>query len=224
MKRTAIIFVLFACITMSGCLVSALHPFYTAKDKVYDAKLVGNWMDDDSCLWIIQPNKSNNEFMSPEELDSTFNIVYYEDDEKAILVGTLFELDGKRYIDFTPDPDEDHCMSDMAAFHHVPVHTLARVDIRDDQVFLFWFGEEWLSDLFEENRIRIAHEAVDIGGTYNRQILTAPTEELQKFIIKYANAEDISKEIDEAFTNGTKTTDDHSFVILSQYSGPIPEN
>lgn len=180
-------------------------------------------MDDDSSLWVIKPNKSSSEFMAPEIADSAFSVTFYEDDEKAMLKGTLFELDGKKYMDFTPDPDEEHSVSELTGFHHIPVHTLARIEIREDQILLFWFGEEWLNELFEENRIRIAHEAIDFGTGYSRQLLTAPTEELQKFIIKYANAEDISKEIDDAFING-KDTDDHIFIVLNPYSGPIPED
>ena len=59
MKRTAIIFVLLACITMSGCLVSALHPFYTEKDKIFEKQFIGNWMDGDSCVWVINDNKNS---------------------------------------------------------------------------------------------------------------------------------------------------------------------
>ncbi len=225
MKRFTIIFVILACVTMSGCLVSALHPFYTNKDKVYDEQLVGNWMDEDSCTWVISANKSSEAFMSPEVLDSAFNITYYEEETKAILQGTMFELDGKQYMDFYPDPDEEHCVSDMTCFHHLPVHTLARIEIKDGQILLFWFGEEWLNELLDENRIRIAHETIDIGSGYSRHILTAPTKELQKFIIKYANEEEITKEIEMAFSTGKGTGDydgDHAFVILSPYDGPIP--
>lgn len=161
--------------------------------------------------------------MGPEFLDSTYSVSYYEEGERSQLQGTLFELDGKLYMDFTPDPNEDHCSPDMTGFHHVPVHTLARIEIREDQVMLFWFGEEWLNELFEENRIRIQHETVQIGSDYARHVLTAPTEELQKFIRKYANAEDLTKDIEKAFATGEETDDDHAFVILSPFDGIAPE-
>lgn len=222
MKRTAIFLVILACLTMSGCLVSSLHPFFKAEDKIFEKELIGNWMDGDSCVWVINANKSSDQFMSPEVLDSTFNVTYYEDDETTILVGTMFELDGEKYVDFVPDPDEDHCLSDMTSYHHIPVHTLARIEFKNDKVLLFWFGEEWLNKLFDENRVRIAHETVNIGSTYSRHVLTAPTEELQKFIIKYANEDKITREIEAAFNEGAES-DDHAFVILAPYKGPIPK-
>jgi len=206
---------------MSGCLVSSLHPFYKNSDKVYDQKLVGNWMDNDSVLWVIEPNEASQGFTSPSKKDSTFKIVYYEDeDSKAILVGTLFELNGIRYVDFVPDPDEEHCKSEMTGYHNIPVHTLARIEFNQDTIMLFWFGEEWLNELIEENKIRISHETIHIGPDYHRHVLTASTDELQKFILKYANDERTSKEIEATFS-GNKGTDNHVFLKLYPYDGEV---
>lgn len=228
MKRFAILFVILACVTMSGCLVSALHPFYTNKDKTYDENFNGNWMDEDSCIWVIEDGESSHGFMDSGHMDSTFFITYYEEGTKTYLKGTIFELEGKNYIDFFPEDEEEHFTSEMSNFHHLPVHTLARIEIKDDRVLLFWFGEEWLNELFEENRIRIAHETVQMSGDYTRQVLTAPTEELQKFISKYANEEEITKEIELAFSTGEGVGSDydgnHAFVMLAPYNGPIPED
>jgi hypothetical protein len=51
-----------------------------------------------------------------------------------------------------------------------------------------WFNEEWLGSLFEQNRIKISHETVKNESgkeTDNFYLLTASTDELQKFILKY---------------------------------------
>jgi len=224
MKRSAIIIVILAALTMSGCLVSSLHPFYKMKDKVFDTALVGNWIDADSCLWIIRPNMVADGFMSgkPDRPDSTYLVKYFEEEDKiSYLQGTLFELKGQRYVDFFPAPDEEHCTSDMTAFHHVPVHTLARMQFKKDTLMLFWYGEEWLNDLFENNRIRIDHEKVQFSSHYESNILTAETDDLQKFIMKYMNDEKTVKEIENAFTRNNEV-DDHVFIKLFPYDGPIP--
>jgi hypothetical protein len=210
---------------MSSCLVSSLHPFFTQKDKYFDTTMVGNWMDGDSCIWTIQPNMRFNGFMEPEVHDSSYTITYYEDEnKKSILTTTLFQLKGVDYVDFKPDPDEDHFTSDMSSFHHVPVHTLARVQYCKDSILLYWYGDEWLNELFEQNRIRIKHETVT-GFAYDRQLLTAPTDELQKFIKKYANNPKTNEEIEQIFAHGY--TDDQEeygvFLKLKPYKGPLPE-
>jgi hypothetical protein len=208
MKRFNIT-ILFAALTcMSSCLVCSLHPFFKTEDKRFEPVLLGSWMDGDSCRWDIAPHMVSEHFMGPQHHDSSYTITYYEEDGKpAHLVGTLFRINGVDYVDFTPNPNEDHCLTDFSCFHHVPVHSLARVRYSADSIMIYWYGEEWLSELFEEHRIRIRHEKITLPEYY-RHLLTADTEELQKFIRKFANDPAIIKEIEEVFARGY--TDDQS--------------
>ena len=226
MRRSKLIILILALTAMSSCLVSSLHPFFKPKDKIYDPVMNGYWMDGDSSIWTIQPNMRFSGFMQPEVHDSSYTITYYEEEEntKSILTTTLFQLNGVDYVDFTPDPNEDHSTSDMTAFHHVPVHTLARVQYCRDSILLYWYGDIWLSELFEQNRIRIKHETVE-GFEYDRQLLTASTDELQKFIKKYANDPKTSEEIEQIFAHGyTDGQEEYGiFLKLKPYHGPLPE-
>ena len=111
----------------------------------------------------------------------------------------------------------------MASWHHIPVHTLARVQYNSDSILLYWFAEEWLTELFEENRIRIKHETVE-SGDYARHVLTASTDDLQKFIKKYVNGPKMAGEVNRVFATGY--TDDQDgygvFLKLKPYDGPLP--
>jgi len=226
MRHSKLIILILALTAMSSCLVSSLHPFYKSKDKIYDPVMNGYWMDGDSCIWTIHPNMVTEAFLEPEVHDGSYMITYYEDEERSsILTGTLFQLNGVDYVDFLPDPNEDHFTSDMTSFHHVPVHTLARVQYCKDSILLYWYGDEWLNELFEQNRIRLKHETVEMYDAYDRQLLTATTDELQKFIRKYANDPKTSEEIEQIFASGS--TDDQEeygvFLKLKPYHGPLPE-
>jgi hypothetical protein len=55
------------------------------------------------------------------------------------------------------------------------------LEVKDDTLVIRRFDPEWLTELFKENRIRIAHEIVE-----DQVVLTAPTEDLQSFVVKYA--------------------------------------
>ena len=225
MKRTIVIVTILAMAAMSGCLVSSLHPFYKVEDKIYDPAMVGNWIDGDSSIWSITPSQGSEYFMGPEIMDSAYQITYFEEeDKKGIFIGTLFQIKGITYVDFYPDTDEEHCSTELTCWHHFPTHTLARVQMNKDSILLYWFGEEWLNDLFEQNRIRIRHETVDLMDDYSRHVLTASTEELQKFIKKYANDPKTTQEIDQIFARGY--TDDQEeygvFLKLKPYDGPLP--
>ena len=225
MKRTRVICIILVMATMTGCLVSSLHPFYKTGDKFFDTTMVGYWMDDDSCIWTIFPNMVSETIMAPEKNDSSYMITYYEEENKyAILTGTLFKLNGVDYVDFVPRKDEEHCTSDMTCHHHVPVHTLARVQYCRDSILMYWYGEDWLEELFEQNRIRIKHETVTSPG-YDRQVLTASTDELQKFIRKYANDPKTVEEIEAIFAKGGTDDDDYGvYLKLKPFRGELPAN
>ena len=112
--------------------------------------------------------------------------------------------------------------------HHFPTHTLARIGKDKDGIMLYWYGEEWLTDLFEQNRIKIHHETVDISPGYTRHVLTAQTDELQKFITKYANSPKLGINVEEIFARGVTSTNDDwedtgAFLKLKPYDGPLPD-
>lgn len=226
LNRIVALVVIISGILMTGCLVSSIHPFFKTEDVIYNADLLGNWMDGDSSIWTIQRNTYTESFMGEEKDDNSYKMVYYEDGNgKSVLRGTLFQLKGVQYIDFYPDPDyEGHWESDMTSFHMLPTHTLARVQFNSDSILIYWYGEDWLNDLLEQNRVKIAHETVQITSYTSRSVLTASTDELQKFIVKYANDPRIVDEIEEIFARGyTNDQDDYgAFLKLKPYSGEIP--
>lgn len=224
MRRSKLIILVLALTAMSSCLVSSLHPFYKEKDKKFDTTLVGTWIDGDDCIWDIQPNMVTKEFMEPKVEDGSYKITYYEEEDMvSVLTGTLFQLNEVEYVDFIPDINEDHFTADMTGLHHIPVHTLARVRYCQDSILLYWYGDEWLNELFEQNRIRIKHETV-ANHDYDRQVLTASTDELQKFIKKYANDPKTNEEVEQLFTSGNDDEGTYGvFLKLKPYKGPLPE-
>jgi hypothetical protein len=214
MRRSFVIVTILVLASMTGCLVSSLHPFFKEKDKFYDEEMAGTWIDGDSCIWTIQPNKSNDNFKGPEKTDDSYKITYYDEKDKpGHFSGTLFQLKGVNYVDFYPDSNEDHCVNALLCWHHVPTHTLARVQYNSDSILLYWFAEEWLTELFEQNRIRIKHETIEFPD-YERHLLTASTDELQKFIKKYVNGPKMTEEVDKVFARGYTDDQDGYGVFL----------
>jgi hypothetical protein len=221
MKRGMVYMITMAMLAMTGCLVSSLHPFYKEKDKYYDPVMAGSWMDEDSCLWTIEPNMVSESFMGEQVPDQSYLITYYEETDKAgTFIGTLFRINGITYVDFYPEPDEEHCVTELTCWHHFPTHTLARVQYNSDSILLYWFGEEWLNDLLEQNRIRIKHETLEVSSDYSRHVLTASTDELQKFIRKYANDPKTSDEIEEIFARGYTEDNEEYGVFLKLKPSP----
>ena len=223
MKRSFIVFTCLALTTLSGCLVSSLHPFFKQKDKLFDPEMLGHWIDGDSCIWSIAAHEFTEYFQGPAKSDSTYHITYYEEaDKPGLFIGTLFRIKGVNYVDFYPEPNEEHCINDFTCWHHFPTHTLARVQYNSDSIMLYWFAEELLTDLFEENRIRIKHETIELPEI-TRHLLTASTSELQKFIKKYLNGPEATRDVERVFATGTDEDAAYGlFLKLKPYDGPLP--
>ncbi len=67
----------------------------------------------------------------------------------------LFKLRNMYYLDFYPmeDAKDD---DGPAAWHWIPAHSLANFyNWGKDNVTFAWYCEDWLDDLFKENRIKI---------------------------------------------------------------------
>lgn len=181
MKKKTILLVILLTLMVSSCLVKSLHPFYKESDVIYDPSLVGYWLDNDSSLWTIEQLKVSS--VGSERVVDSYKINYFEKkDEASEFEVHLFKLKGQTYVDFIPF---DVNVPDMTAFHLVPTHSIAKIEMSRDSINLKWFNESWLAGLLENNKIRISHET--IKGADDSYILTASTEELQKFIIKYGN-------------------------------------
>ena len=67
-----------------------------------------------------------------------------------------------------------------------------KFDFIDDEIVLTEFDNDRLIKLFQQNRIRLPHEIP--GEDEDYVVITASTDELQKFITRYANDKDAFNE------------------------------
>lgn len=174
---------------LTGCFVKSLHPFYKERDIIFKKELIGTWTDKDSSVWKIEQGSRSAGLLKPAMPDNTYRITFTEKKGTSVFRATLFHLGGKLFLDFYPE--EVDCANEMMASHLVPMHTVARVEMSSGKLVIRWYNEDWLLDLFKQNKIRIAHEKIPVDpGSANgdfQVVLTAPTDELQKFMLKYSD-------------------------------------
>lgn len=205
--KSIFLIVLLISIFLSGCIVKSLHPFYKDSDIEFRPELLGTWLDQDSGVWEFSELFYSETFMGKEQKDNSYKAVLRDPsgkDKDSWFIVTLFKIKNATYLDFEPYI-EDNIGDNMAALHFVPSHSVARVEFYSDGNFaFFWYDEEWLKELFEQNRVKISHEVIqqEKSESMTAYVLTASTEELQKFLLKYGeeinifnriNAENVKK-------------------------------
>ena len=221
-KPRLIIFLL-GLLFLSSCVIKSLHPFYT-KDLIYfEKKFIGNWQDLENGSWQILPIQEvilkENKKTNPSQLDkdqlSIYNnykhgyAVYFEKDStKSSFLAMAFKINNQLFLDVTPieDKEIDDLKNNLLyKIHLIGTHTLAKFDIlNDNQIDINWFSSEKLEKLLKENRIKIKHEKV---GFWDTILLTASSEELEKFIKKYMDSKDEDKWKTDVEFNLTRVND-----------------
>ena len=88
------------------------------------------------------------------------------------------------------DSEFTNVLESDSSFQDVDSKVVVGKIFENEKININWYDHNWLSDLIEENKIRIHHEAND-----DYVLLTAKPRELQKFVTKYVNSE-------EAFEDG----------------------
>lgn len=183
----------------SGCVVYSFYPLYTEKDLFANEILTGKWTADDGVQWNFEHAYFGKKV--PENIDSTSYILQIIDKDslKSEFSVHIIKLGGYYFLDFYLEDFLDSQELDLADFHIIPVHTFAKLTVKNNHLQINWFDQNWLEDLIKENKIRIHHEKND-----DFILLTAKPGELQKFVTKYVNSEDAFKDGMEAVLTKNK--------------------
>lgn len=184
MKLKIILLFLSLALIASGCLIKSLQPFYKESDVIFDPSILGTWMDHDSVKWNIEQFKTP-DLLGGSELKNFYLIRFnIEGEENTQFNVHLFKLNGQLYADFLPINIK---VTELTGYHIVPAHSIAKIDLWPDSISLKWFNETWLNSLFDNKIVDIDREIIKGDSDDEGYVLTASTDELQKFIIKYGN-------------------------------------
>ena len=192
MKRIKVSVILFAVVLcLAGCLTT-LHPIFTAKDLITDPRLIGNWekAKDKSKVIYRQPNVNELNNLSPA-LQSEAGKIYMldEKDEQGDIRSTYYafmvKLGKYYYMDYYPASEKERQSADnFFAAHYIPMHSIYRIEFKNNNSFnVQRLDGGYLEKLIKNKQIRIRHEVMEDGGIF----ITAPTEELQQYLIKYSD-------------------------------------
>ena len=184
MKVKKLLFYLLA-VLLGGCVpVMSLHSLYTGENVVFEEKLVGTWVDD--------PNSPKNtwEFKRIDKTKSAYKLFFSDNkDNKGSFVAYLIKLRNKLFLDVCPDKlpweldDPNKAKWAYNSLFLIPAHTFIKIDSIEPQLKMRLTNDEELEEqLLWKDPNAVKHTSIE-----GRVILTASTEELQAFVLKYAD-------------------------------------
>jgi len=195
-------------------MICSLNPFYLEKNVALAPEIEGNWSAhpiqsksdsnnknsgkwekaDTTLVWRINRFISEEKIKTNKGKDSTtfkpqnFYVAKLSgnnpDSAHYEFRMVLFRINGILYGDFSPREIQDIKSSLMAKENYFAVHTLARIQIQNKQLFVSWLGADYMKDMIEKKRVRIKYRYVPDAG---RLLLTASSEDLTGMIERYAD-------------------------------------
>lgn len=195
MKKLFVITGLALLLTMlNGCL-SALYPLFTEKDIVFEPRLVGSWSEkgDPETLVFTHATAADCAALPPgiQRLATKGYIVSLNNaghtTEKKYL-GFITKLGQAQYLDFFPLPTGHQLRyNTFYRQHYIPQHSFYRLRFNTNgSIEIGQLKGEFLQEQINNKLVRIEHEVMSNG----HYLITAPTEQLQQYVLKYANVPD----------------------------------
>ncbi|UCE98558.1 MAG: hypothetical protein JSV82_05055 [Planctomycetota bacterium] len=180
---------------LGGCIpVISLHPLFTEEALVFEEKLLGTWVDDTNCpksTWEFKRAVDSSEEdwdLPPEIREKAYILIFTNDKGKkgSFIAGlsTCFErlflnVCPSQFPCTQPDPNEDR---DLNSFLFIAGHSFIIIDSIEPKLKMRWITNDAMRELLEKDPGAVKHQLVE-----DRVILTASTQELQAFVLKYVN-------------------------------------
>lgn len=203
--KTRILICITALILLNSCIVNSLFPFFTQDTISFEKAFLGIWEDkkNNSNRWIVasvedvyqnaKDKAEEKDIVSYNKYKKGYYIFYEEKskDRTTAFLAMPFKINDQLFLDFTP-LFYDINNTSLESHHLVPTHSLVKFDILDNNTIdIKWLSSDKLEGLIKNNRIKIDYEKIGIEN--DKYLLTASSNELQKFIKKYMVSNDANK-------------------------------
>jgi hypothetical protein len=166
-----------ATLLLTGCVVTSVYPYYTAKDVTFEPKLLGTWYEEEE----TNTGAAKGFWRFDKVAAQTYQVTMVEPEATNHFDAHLFTLGREQFLDLLPRERHDNT---------APTHLLLRVRALEPQLTMEFLNYEWLAKLVEAKPKTIRHVIVpgpvgENNGEGGQLLLTADTAELQKFIRKH---------------------------------------
>jgi hypothetical protein len=165
MRNALLLAVLASVLPMTGCLTLSVFPLYTDKDLVTDLPLEGKWMDPESKdTWEITRHGGD-----------TYTAVDPTKKDSEPVEMRLVRLGERRFLDLTAAN-----VPSLA----IEGHMFGKIWMTGDELHIQLMGNAWLEKKARESGLGV------LDAPDKDVLLTAPTADLQKLVLRYADDEE----------------------------------
>lgn len=195
-KFCHIVFAVILLSALSGCL-RTLYPIFHPDEVVFNDRLLGYWQCTDKNKTTSYLDFSRIPAGRMQELSPAIRAVsgkgYFVSRISGLKQVTdqyfvfLVKIGTNWYLDFYPaEMPAEKIVNPFYKDHQVKLHSNYRCDVKDPNHFeIRLFEKSFLDKLIADNKINIRHERIG-----DKNLVTASTEDLQKFILKYGDNPD----------------------------------
>jgi hypothetical protein len=176
---------------LTSCVVTSVHPYYTAKDLVFEPALLGQWTNTQQSdeRWTFEKAEPN-----------LYNLTYVSGGKTNLSLAYAFKLEGETFLDVTAKEPQSEILPPP-----IPSHLLLRVFEVRPNVRLAALNNDWLRTLLEKEPKALRHELLGDKPDDRQVVLTADTDELQQFLAKHLKTEPAWKDTFDLKRNAGST-------------------
>jgi hypothetical protein len=179
-KLKVIAFYLLA-VVLGGCAppVQSVYPLFSENELIFDSNLLG--------LWEATDSNMTGQFSQIEDQNAckinAYKLVITENDgDQGLFFAGLGELQGNLFLEIYPDTSHtsDSQESNFHKQHLLGMYSFMRVAQIDPNLEIAMMDYDKVNKIIEADPNILKHEFAN-----DKLILTAPTEELQNFVVEY---------------------------------------
>jgi hypothetical protein len=174
-KLNFIAFYLLA-VVLGGCAppVQSVYPLFSENELIFDSNLVGLWKATDSNM--------TGQFSRIEDQNAYKLVITENDGNQGLFFAGLGELQGNLFLEIYPDTSHtyDNQESGFHKQHLLGMYSFIKIEQIDPNLKIALMDYEKVSKIINADPDILKHEFAN-----DKLILTAPTRELQEFVVEY---------------------------------------
>jgi len=180
---------------LNSCL-NTLYPFFFERDLVFNPSLLGEWSYTASdktrrlSFQTIPENRLHELAPGIRKLADRGYLLNWMDTlnkPSSSDFAFLARIGNNLYLDLYPaEMEAERNVSKIFRQHLVKLHSCYRIELLDtDRISMKMLESSFLDELIQKKQIRIRYD--ELGPPEQNRIITAPTTELQNYLLKYGD-------------------------------------